>query len=107
MKLFIIRKNGINATAEYDSIAGTFTVLKESVVSEDIAYSEKFRGSLSIKKQRKDTVTNGVVNKDVIFKSASTAANYVTGSSTNGLTAWKTADKISLKDYLKEDHADE
>ncbi|EFA23833.1 hypothetical protein BIFGAL_02942 [Bifidobacterium gallicum DSM 20093 = LMG 11596] len=41
-----------------------------------------------------------MVSKDVHFKSASTAANFVTGASTNGMAAWKTKDGKSIKDAL-------
>ena len=39
---------------------------------------------------------------DVAFKSASTAANFVTGSSTNGLTAWKDSDGKTIKDIISQ-----
>ena len=42
------------------------------------------------------------VIKDVPFKSASTAANFVTGASTNGLTAWKDENGKTLKAILAE-----
>ena len=40
--------------------------------------------------------------QDVAFKSASTAANFVTGRSTNGLITWKNSDGIILKSLLSE-----
>ena len=43
---------------------------------------------------------DGVVSKDVHFTSASTAANFVTGASTNGMTAWKTKDGKTLKEAV-------
>ena len=42
---------------------------------------------------------NGCVLKDCEFGSPSIAAQFVTGSSTNGYVAWK-VEKISLKNYL-------
>ena len=98
MKLYIIRKrSGINASCIYNPEEGTFIVLKGSKVSETIAHSEKFRGAKSIEKSRKDTVKDNIVTKDIAFKSASTAANYVTGASTNGLEAWKDENGFTLK----------
>lgn len=44
---------------------------------------------------------NGIVIKDCIFGSPSTAAQFVNGSSTNGYVAWKVG-KQSLKEYLAE-----
>lgn len=104
MKVYIQRKNGIvDAVAEYDVETKSCTVLKGSIVSSSIAQSAKFRGAASIEKARKDTVKNNKVIVDVPFKSASTAANYVTGTSTNGLVAWKNEKGQSIKDIIKED----
>ena len=103
MKLYIKRKNNtIEAVAEYDSENGSVTVLKGSIVSANIAYSEKFRGAKSIEKCRSEYVENGIVIKDAYFKSASTAANFVTGSSTNGLIAWKSENGKTLRCIFKE-----
>lgn len=103
MKLYIERKNKtIEAVAEYNLENSSVTVLKGSTVSANIAYSEKFRGAKSIEKSRSKYVENGIVIKDAYFKSASTAANFVTGSSTNGLTAWKSENGKTLQCILKE-----
>lgn len=103
MKLYIKKKNKtIEAVGEYDLENGSVTVLKGSTVSATIAYSEKFRGAKSIEKSHSEYVENRIVIKDAYFKSASTAANFVTGSSTNGLTAWKTENGNTLQSILKE-----
>lgn len=103
MRLYIKRAKGnINATAEYNLESKEFVVLAGSKVSERIAYSEKFRGSKSIEKSRFGTVENNIVISNVVFKSASTAANYVCGSSTNGLTAWKDENGTTLKCLIEE-----
>ncbi len=103
MKLYIKRKDkAIEAVAKYDIGDGSVTVLKGSTVSDTIAFSEKFRGAKSIEKNRSEYVKNRIVIKDAYFKSASTAANFVTGSSTNGLTAWKDENGNTLKSILKE-----
>ena len=42
---------------------------------------------------RKDTVDDGfVLQRDVTFRSASTAASFVTGSIANGMRVWKLKD---------------
>lgn len=103
MKVFIIReKSGIKAEAEYNFETKECKVLKGSIVSETVTYSEKFRGAASIEKAREGKLKGSTVIKDVVFKSASTAANFVTGNSTNGLTAWKNKDGKSIKDIIKE-----
>lgn len=43
---------------------------------------------------------NGNVIKDVIFKSPSTAAQFVTGRSVNGYISWRPNDEMSLKKYF-------
>ena len=48
-------------------------------------------------------VSEGAEYRDVLFTSSSTAGNFVTGFSTNGLTAWKTKDGKPLKEALGSD----
>lgn len=108
MKIVLIRKKkGVNAVAEYNENTKTVTVKKGSVVAEKIAYSEKFRGAHSIAKNREGVIENNIVIKDVTFKSASTAANFVTGASTNGLVAWKTESGESLKSVITKEESNE
>lgn len=48
-----------------------------------------------------DQGTHGtLLIKDVTFKSASTAANFVTGTSTNGLKVWKDKKGTTLKELI-------
>ncbi len=103
MKLYLKRKNGtVDAAGEYDPETKRMTVLAGSKVSETIAYSDKFRGAKTIEKYRKEYTENRIVKNNVEFNSSSTAANFVTGSSTNGLTAWKNEDGVSLKQLLSD-----
>ena len=91
MKLYIKRRdNSIDAALEYDSEKNSYTVLKGSKVSNSITMDKKFRSAGSIEKARSNgVVVNCIVTENVVFKSASTAANFVTGTSTNGKIAWK------------------
>ena len=101
MKLFLkSSRSGVNAVGEYDKSQKKFIVKKGSVVSSQIGYSEKFRGAASIAETREKYVVDGVVKSDVEFKSPSTAANFVTGNSTNGLVAWKDENGTKLKELL-------
>lgn len=103
MRLYLIRpRTNINAVAEYNKKTGSVTVLKGSVVSDNIAYSEKFRGAKSIEKSREGIVVKCIVSEHISFKSASTAANFVTGASTNGLSTWKNEEGKSLKSIIAE-----
>mgnify|MGYP000980184061 CR=1 FL=1 len=49
---------------------------------------------------------NNVLLEDVLFSSPSAASMFVTGASSNGYTAWKTADGKTLKD-VETSEADE
>lgn len=79
-----------------------FVVLKGSKVSDDVAQSEKFGRHKSIISRREIYVKNGIVKENVTFKSSSTAANFITGRSTNGLITWKDENGTKLKDLLSE-----
>lgn len=105
MTLFLVQKNkGVNAKAEYDVNNKVFTVLKGSTVSEEVSHSERFRGSESIVRQRSNGVVKKcVVTQDVQFRSPSTAANFVTGASTNGMIAWKNEQGETLKSILSKE----
>ncbi len=101
MKLYLTsRISHVNAQAEYDVKNKNFVVLKGSIVSKDIAKSATFRSTKSIEKWRAEYVNGNVVKKDIVFKSASTAANFVTGRSTNGLVVWKNDNNVKLKDLI-------
>ena len=55
--------------------------------------------SAGIKDQRnKAKVVDGILQEDVLFSSPSGAAMFVVGKSANGLTSWKNAEGITLKD---------
>ena len=101
MRVILKRKNTrIDAFGDFNPDTRELTVLQGSSVSDTINRSEKFRGANTIEKSRANTVVDGRTIVDVRFKSPSTAANFVTGASTNGLTAWKTEDGKSLKEIL-------
>lgn len=103
MVLILENKNkGYYAKANYDADQKIFVVLKGSKVSDDVAQSEKFRGHKSIISRREIYVKNGIVKENVTFKSSSTAANFITGRSTNGLITWKDENGTKLKDLLSE-----
>lgn len=101
MKVYLKRKkSNVDAVADFDPINKGITVLKGSKLSTTIAHTEKFRGAKSIEKNRAGIVKDNTLLKDISFKSTSTAANFVTGSSTNGLIAWKDSDGRSVKEIL-------
>ena len=102
LRLYLKTKTGANATGEYDPASKELTVKKGSIVSVDVHSDGKFRSANSVLKYREQYCDGTTVKKDVAFKSASTAANFVTGRSTNGLIAWKNSDGQTLKTLLSD-----
>ena len=102
MRFYIKNRAGaVDAMAEYDEEKKTFTVLKGSRVSDHISNAPTFRGIESIKKLRNEYVTDdGFVNMNVTFKSPSTAANFVRGTSTDGCRAWKDDNGHTFKEIF-------
>lgn len=102
-----LKRNRTNANAygEYNPQTKHLIVLEGSTVSTTIRYSERFRGAKSIEKARSEWVRDGKVITNVEFKSPSTAANFITGNSTNGLTAWLDENGKSIKDLNAETNA--
>ena len=95
------KKKSYNARGKYDFKTNQLIVKKGSQVSADVAYSASFRGSKTIEKLRNEYTKDGFLTEDVVFNSSSTAANFVTGRSSNGLILWKNAEGKTLK-ALKE-----
>ncbi|MCF0134016.1 MAG: DUF4357 domain-containing protein [Blautia sp.] len=84
---------------------GKETIVKVGgTISEDFA--EHIQGGKKAKSYRDNLEyvnNNGVIIKDCVFSSPSTAAQFVTGRSTNGYEAWKVDGKKSLGEFLKEE----
>ncbi len=103
MELYLKKpSSGVSAVGEYDFEAGTMTVKKGSTVSENVHSDGKFRSAKSVARYREAHCEGATVKEDVVFKSASTAANFITGRSTNGLIAWKDAEGRTLKELMSE-----
>ena len=101
MKVYLTNKNNLfDAVGEYNPKTNEMKVCKDSILNDEI---KKFRGTKSIEEKRKLYSKNNKLMEDVIFKSPSTAGNFVTGRSTNGWDAWKNADGLSLKEIIKND----
>lgn len=97
----ISKKDVYSATAVYED--GMITVKKGGHIQMDFA--DHIRGGNKAKSFREDKTCvdeEGTILKDCVFSSASTAAQFVTGRSTNGLIAWKVDTKKTLKDYIAE-----
>ncbi|MBR5678002.1 MAG: DUF4357 domain-containing protein [Paludibacteraceae bacterium] len=95
-----IPRVGVDAKAVYDTDTKETVVLKGSKVSDRISDAPTFRGRNTIEKSRSGCCKNNILQKDLVFKSPSTAGNIVTGRSTDGLQAWHTEDGKRLKAFL-------
>ena len=94
------KKKQFDAHAIYNEQNKTVMVCKGSVLSTNIS-GGSFRSAKAVEKLREsEDVEGNIVVNDITFKSASTAANFVTGTSTNGMIAWKTADGKTLREVL-------
>ena len=100
MEVYLIRRDGTKATGEYDIKTNALTVYKGSQVSPKVNHSETFRGAV-VERLRSEHVKNGIVVNNVSFKSPSTAANFVTGCSSDGLIRWKDKSGRTLKELIK------
>jgi len=68
-------------------------------------FASHIRGGKKAKTYRnnpQDVSNDGIILCDCTFSSPSTAAQFVTGRSTNGYEAWKVDTKKSLGKYLEE-----
>ena len=81
---------------------GTIIVMKGSKIQ--TALASHTRGGESTTKAIRENKTlvdeNGIVLEDCSFPSPSTAANFVTGRSSNGYVAWRVDDKNNLGRFL-------
>ena len=95
-----IKGRGYEATSTYED--GKITVH----VGSKLNYPEScgFRTNTKAFSAREDdsVVQNGVVIKECVFDSPSTAAQFITGGSRNGYDTWKVRKGHSLGDYLQE-----
>lgn len=95
------RSTEVFAEALYEG--ETITVLPGGMISKDFA--DHIRGGKMAKGYRDNPEyvdKSGKIIKKCEFSSPSTAAQFVTGRSTNGYEAWKVEDGKSLGAYLKE-----
>lgn len=91
------KKSNIAAVADYVLETKECIVKQGSILSENIATSKTFKGSKAVSKAREGVVEECKLLRDVLFNSPSTAANFVTGNSTNGILAWKNENGIPIR----------
>lgn len=97
---FKSKKRECFAEGIFDEKENTILVKKGAKIS--IRTDEKFRMSKEARKREdKALFEKNILKKDLKFKSPSIAAQFISGSSLNGLKVWKTEDKRPLKEYLE------
>lgn len=105
MKMNIVMKSRNNtyyANATYTG--GSIIVKAGGRVA--LSFAEHIQGGKTALKYRKDKKyvdEKGNIIKDCTFSSPSTAAQFVSGNSKNGYSAWRLENGKSLGDYLKEE----
>lgn len=93
------RRKDFNANGVFSE--DFFVVKKGSVIRLDFA--EHIRGGKKAKSYRNNSLfvdEDGNVLIDCSFRSPSTAAQFVTGRSTNGYVAWRVDEKTTLGKFL-------
>lgn len=103
MRVYLKKRNSdVSAVGEYDLESGEIIVKKGAIVSDRVATEGKFRSAASVIRYREAHCKGRKTKEDVTFKSASTAANFITGTSTNGLIAWKDEKGNTLRSIIRE-----
>lgn len=101
VEIYLSAKNGnYNAIGTFEE--GCVVVKKGSQLR--MSFAEHIRGGKTAKKYREDSAVvdqSGITLKDCCFKSPSTAAQFVMGSSVNGWEAWHVDKKTNLKKYIE------
>lgn len=99
LEIFVFEGKDYKATGT--TTADGFVVFKNSILS------KKANSSLtkSLLDKRNKLISENIIDsaftftKDYIFSSPSTAASIISGNSTNGKTAWRNSQGMTLKDY--------
>lgn len=93
---------GSGASAKGFVSSGGFTVLKDSMISSQIAPSLEIQGksyyNLRKKLEGDGTIVNSVFTKNYEFRAPSAASTVILGHNSSGNKDWKTIDGTTLKD---------
>ena len=87
-----------HATGEFDKATNHMTVFKGAVIS---SKSTIKKGSQKRERLIKEKVVKGILQEDMIFRSPSTAATFVSGTSMNGYLRWQDEKGENLKTILE------
>lgn len=99
--LFLTFRNNGAYDARGKRTSDGFVIFKGSKIAERVAPSCP-NSAKTLREKSKDIIVDFVLTDDVFASSASNAAAFVTGTSINGNTAWKTAEGKSINDLERE-----
>ncbi len=101
MKLYLNGRSGThNAVAEYWN--NEIRVLAGSKINLRLQFDKISTEAKAKRNDRTIVSESGELLVDVVFKSATAAAQFVTGRSINGLIAWRNEDKMTLKQCMSQ-----
>ena len=101
MKIYLTtNRNTYNAIGDYNPKTKVVTVFKDSKIKDKISESTTFQYGKKNTNLRNTAVKDGVLVKNITFKSLSSAACFITGRSCNGLRLWKTKDGKYIGDVI-------
>ncbi len=92
-----VKKLNFTADATAKQTAEGFVVLKGSKIAPSSGADDTISPG-NLRKRQYCKIENGILQEDVLFNSPSSAGEFVTGKSCNGLVSWKTKDGICLRD---------
>ena len=75
-------------------------ILKEGSVIDPNLYTN-VSNIKRIRDRHKDSLSNNVIIRDIVFKSPSGAGDFVRGRAINGKIYWQTEDGVSIHDFIK------
>ena len=93
---FCITRSGTNAKGAMTSEG--FVVLAGSSIRKELVPSASDSTKVSREINKDNVDANGIVQKDILFRTPSGASAFVLGAPTNGNVEWKTKDGRTLKD---------
>ena len=99
-KEIFIKGRDYEASATYED--GEITIHKGSKLRYPQSANFKRTKKAYTLRDNQDYVKNGVVINDCVFKSPSTAAQFITGGSRNGFDTWKVEKGYSLGQFLED-----
>ena len=99
-KFYLKHNNGnYDAKGVYNSSNNHFIVLAGSKLQDKQPTAGTAQFVIDVRVNNKNKVNNFITTEDIEFSSPTVAASFIIGQNANGITAWKTKNGMTLKDY--------